>query len=135
VRATREADLDTLVGSALPRLGALLAEGVTTIEIKSGYGLDVETETRMLRAARRLGELRPVTVAPTFLGAHALPPEFEGRADAYIELVCDEALPAVAAEGLADAVDAFCERIAFDLGQTERVFRRAGELGLPVKLH
>jgi len=135
VRATRAASEDDLVASALPRLDALLAEGVTTVEVKSGYGLDVETEARMLRAARRLGRERPVTVATTFLGAHALPPEFKDRADAYIDLVCDEALPAMAAEGLADAVDAFCERIAFDAAQTERVFRAARALGLPVKLH
>ena len=135
VRATREASQDELVAASLPRLDAMLAEGVTTVEIKSGYGLDVATETGMLRAARRLGELRPVTVATTFLGAHALPPEFKGRADDYIDLVCDEALPAAASEELADAVDVFCERVAFDLGQTERVFRRARELGLPVKLH
>jgi len=89
----------------------------------------------MLRAARRLGELKSVTIATTFLGAHALPPEFDGRADAYIDLVCDQSMPAVVAEGLADAVDAFCENIAFDLDQTDRVFRRAAELGLPVKLH
>jgi imidazolonepropionase len=135
VRATRAADLDTLVERALPRIDALTGEGVTTIEIKSGYGLDVTSETTMLRAVRRIGELRPVTVSATFLGAHALPPEFEGRADAYIDLVCEEAMPAIAAEGLADAVDAFCERIAFDTAQTERVFNKARELGLPVKLH
>ncbi len=135
VRATREAGLDTLVERALPRIDALIGEGVTTIEIKSGYGLDVAAETTMLHAARRIGELRPVTVAATFLGAHALPPEFEGRADAYIDLVCREAMPAVAAEGLADAVDAFCEYIAFDTAQTERVFQTARDLGLPIKLH
>ena len=135
VRATRAASEDGLVAAALPRLDSLLAEGVTTVEIKSGYGLDIETEARMLRAARRLGRERPVTVATTFLGAHALPPEFKDRADAYIDLVCDEAMPAVAKEGLADAVDAFCERVAFDTAQTERVFRKARALGLPVKLH
>lgn len=135
VRATREASLDTLVARALPRIDALIGEGVTTIEIKSGYGLDIAAETTMLRAARRIGEQRPVNIATTFLGAHALPPEFEGRADAYIDLVCQEAMPAVAAEGLADAVDAFCEHIAFDTDQTERVFQKAQELGLPVKLH
>lgn len=135
VRATREASLDTLVARALPRIDALIGEGVTTIEIKSGYGLDIAAETTMLRAARRIGELCPVNIATTFLGAHALPPEFEGRADAYIDLVCQEAMPAVAAEGLADAVDAFCEHIAFDTDQTERVFQKAQELGLPVKLH
>ncbi|MBC6439785.1 MAG: imidazolonepropionase [Rhodospirillales bacterium] len=135
VRATRDADLDTLVTGALKRVDALRAEGVTTIEVKSGYGLDIETECTMLRAARRLGELRPVTIATTFLGAHALPPEYEGEADAYIDLVCDEAMPAVAEEGLADAVDAFCEHIAFDAAQTGRVFAKARHLGLPVKLH
>ncbi|MDA0220964.1 MAG: imidazolonepropionase [Proteobacteria bacterium] len=135
VRATREASLESLVATALPRLDALLAEGVTTIEIKSGYGLDVATETRMLRAARRLGALRPVSVVTTFLGAHALPPEFADRADAYIDLMCGSALPAVAGEGLADAVDVFCEKIAFNLEQTERVFRAAQAAGLPVKLH
>ena len=135
VRATRQADIDQLVSGALRRVDALLAEGVTTIEVKSGYGLDVEAEARMLRAARRLGDLRPATIRTTFLGAHALPPEFEGRADDYIDLVCGDALPAVAAEGLADAVDAFCENIAFDTVQTERVFAKARDLGLPVKLH
>ena len=135
VNATREASLDSLVAGALPRLDALLAEGVTTVEVKSGYGLNVATETKMLRAARRLGDMRPVTVVTTFLGAHALPPEFRDRADAYIDLMCDEALPAVAGEGLADAVDVFCEKIAFNLEQTERVFRAARDHGLPVKLH
>ena len=135
VRATRAASLDDLVEAALSRLDALRAEGVTTVEIKSGYGLDVETECRMLRAARRLAERRPVTVATTFLGAHAVPDEYRGRPDAYIDGVCMEALEAVASERLADAVDMFCERVAFDLSQTERVFRRARELGLPVKLH
>ena len=135
VRATRQADIDQLVSGALRRVDALLAEGVTTIEVKSGYGLDVEAEARMLRAARRLGDLRPATIRTTFLGAHALPSEFEGRADDYIDLVCGDALPAVAAEGLADAVDAFCENIAFDTVQTERVFAKARDLGLPVKLH
>ena len=135
VRATREANLETLVAAALPRIDSLIAEGVTTIEIKSGYGLDIAAETTMLRAARQIGEQRPVNVANTFLGAHALPPEFEGRADAYIDLVCQEAMPAVAAEGLADAVDGFCEHIAFDAAQIERVFQKARELGLPVKLH
>jgi imidazolonepropionase len=135
VRATRDASLDSLVASALPRLDALLAEGVTTVEVKSGYGLNVATETKMLRAARRLGKLRPVSVVTTFLGAHALPPEFKDDADAYIDLMCDEALPAVAGEGLADAVDVFCEKVAFNLEQTERVFRAAQAAGLPVKLH
>jgi len=135
VRATRAATESELVATARCRLHDLLAEGVTTIEIKSGYGLDLETEMRMLRAARALGDSEPVTVKTTFLGAHALPPEFAGRADDYIDHLCDEMLPAVAAAGLADAVDAFCESIAFSPDQVERVFRRAQELGLPVKLH
>jgi imidazolonepropionase len=135
VRATRAASEDELVASALPRLDALIAEGVTTIEIKSGYGLDTETEARQLRAARRLGRERSVAVTTTFLGAHALPPEAGGDRDAYIDRVCGEMLPAIAAEGLADAVDAFCEGIAFSPEQTERVFAAAKRHGLPVKLH
>ena len=134
VAATRAADEDALVASALPRLDHLIAEGVTTIEIKSGYGLDRETEMRMLRAARRLGEVRPVSVATTFLGAHALPPGTTDR-EAYIDLVCADMLPAVAEAGLADAVDAFCEGIAFSAQETARVFEAAQALGLPVKLH
>ena len=135
VAATRAADENARVAAAGPRLDALIAEGVTTVEIKSGYGLDTETECRMLRVGRRLGDERPVTIRTTFLGAHALPPEFEGRADAYVDLVVDEMLPAVAAEGLADAVDAFCEKIAFTPAQTARVFEAARRLGLAVKLH
>jgi len=135
VAATRAAGEDALVESAAGRLAALLAEGVTTVEIKSGYGLDVETEARMLAAARRLGETYPVTVRTTFLGAHALPPEFEGRSGAYIEMVCEAALPAAHGRGLVDAVDAFCERIGFTAAETERVFVKARALGLPVKLH
>ena len=135
MRATRAASEDELVASALPRLDALLAEGVGTIEIKSGYGLELEAELKMLRAARRLGELRPVRVVTTFLGAHALPPEFAGDADGYIDAVCERMLPAVAAENLADAVDGFCEGIGFTPAQIERVFRAAKALGLPVKLH
>jgi imidazolonepropionase len=135
VAATRAATEDQLFAEALPRVNALIAEGVTTIEVKSGYGLDVETELAMLRAARRIAEERPVRVRTTFLGAHAVPPEFRGRADAYIDEVCLPALDAAAAEGLADAVDGFCEGIAFDAGQLARVFGRARELGLPVKLH
>jgi imidazolonepropionase len=110
-----------------------LREGATAIEIKSGYGLDRDTELRMLRVARRLGE--DISVRTTFLGAHALPPEYAGRADDYIDFVCEEVLPAVAREGLADAVDAFCERIAFNASQTRKVFQKAQALGLPVKLH
>jgi imidazolonepropionase len=135
VRATRAAGEAELQRQAVARLDALLAEGVTTIEIKSGYGLDLETEARMLRVARGLGRVRDVSVATTFLGAHALPPEFAGNADAYIADLVDRVLPAIAAEGLADAVDAFCESIAFSPEQTGRVFRAATALGLPVKLH
>lgn len=135
VRATREADEDTLFAQAAPRLEALLADGVCAIEIKSGYGLALAHERKQLRVARRLGEHYGVTVRTTFLGAHALPPEYAGRSGEYIELVCREMLPALAAEGLVDAVDVFCERIAFSLAETERVFQAAQALGLPVKLH
>lgn len=135
VRATRAASEDALVAAALPRLDALLAEGVATVEVKSGYGLDVETELRMLRAARRLAGLRPVRIVTTFLGAHATPPEYAGRADAYVDEVAIPALRAAHAEGLADAVDAFCEGIAFSPAQVARVFDAAQALGLPVKLH
>ena len=135
VKATRAASEDELLEAAARRLGDLLAEGVTTVEIKSGYGLDTENELKLLRVARRLGTRFPVTVKTTFLGAHAVPPEFAGRADAYIDLVCQDMLPAVAAEGLADAVDAFCENIGFTPDQTARVFDAARALGLPVKLH
>lgn len=135
VAATRSATLDELVAAALPRLDALIAEGVTVVEIKSGYGLDHDTELNMLRAAQRLGELRPVTIRTTFLGAHATPAEFKGRDDAYIETVCIPTLRAAHAEGLVDAVDGFCEGIAFQPEQIERVFKVAHELGLPVKLH
>lgn len=135
VRATRNASIEQLVAAALPRLDALIAEGVTTIEIKSGYGLDLETETRQLTAARALGGKRNISVRTSFLGAHALPPEANGDKDAYIALVCDRMLPAIAKAGLADAVDAFMEGIAFSAEQTERVFKAAKALGLPVKLH
>jgi imidazolonepropionase len=135
VRATREASEDELFASAAVRLEALLAEGVCAIEIKSGYGLALDHERKQLRVARRLGEAYGVTVRTTFLGAHALPPEYAGRGSDYIALVCDEMLPALAAEGLIDAVDVFCERIAFSLEETERVFKAAKALGLPVKLH
>ena len=135
VRATRDATEDELVESALRRLDDLLAQGVTTVEVKSGYGLDTETEQRMLRAARRLERTRKVRVRTTFLGAHAIPPEYTGRSDDYVDFVCDEMLPAVAEAGLADAVDAFCETIAFSPEQVGQVFERAGELSLPVKLH
>lgn len=135
VKATRAATEADLVEAALPRLDALIAEGVTGIEIKSGYGLETQTEARQLRAARALGSLRPVSVATTFLGAHALPPEAGGDKDRYIDTLCREMLPAIAGEGLADAVDAFMEGIAFDAGQTTRVFEAAKRLGLPIKLH
>ena len=135
VKATRAASEDALVASALRRLDHLIAEGCTTVEIKSGYGLDLDTEARSLRAARRLGEERPVSVTTTFLGAHALPPEANGDKDAYIDQVCREMLPALAREGLADAVDAFCEGIAFSPAQTARVFDAAKALGLKIKLH
>jgi imidazolonepropionase len=135
VRATRAASEDALVASALPRLDALLAEGVTTIEIKSGYGLEFSTEARQLRAARRLATLRPIGVVATFLGAHALPPEAGGDKDAYIERVISEMLPALAAEGLVDAVDGFCEGIAFSPEQIVRLFEAARALGLPLRLH
>jgi imidazolonepropionase len=131
-RAASEADLLTL---AIARAARLIAEGVTTIEIKSGYGLDRDNELKMLRVARKIGERLPIRVRTTLLAAHALPPEFAGRSDDYIKCVCDDILPAVAAEGLADAVDAFCENIGFTPAQIERVFARALELGLAVKLH
>jgi len=134
VQATRAASEDALVRASLPRLDRLIAEGVTTIEIKSGYGLDRETEARMLRAARRLAQERPVDVVTSFLGAHALPPEADGDKERYIDAVC-AMIPAVAREGLADAVDAFCEGIAFSPAQSARVFAAAKAAGLPVKLH
>jgi imidazolonepropionase len=135
VKATRAASEEKLVAFALPRLDALISEGVTTIEVKSGYGLNTETEMRQLSAARALGRIRRVTVRTTFLGAHALPPEAEGDRDRYIDLVCRDMLPEVARAGLADAVDAFMESIAFSRDQTARVFQAAKTLGLPVKLH
>jgi imidazolonepropionase len=134
VRATRAASEDALLAQSLPRVRSLLAEGVTTIEIKSGYGLTLEAEAKMLRVARRIARELPVGVATTFLGAHALPPEYAGRADDYVDAVCAMLAP-LAAEGLVDAVDAFCERIAFSAAQTARVFDAARAHGLPVKLH
>ena len=134
VRAVRDADEDALLAQSLPRARALLADGATTLEIKSGYGLDFDGERRMLRVARRIGETLGVTVRTTFLGAHALPPEFAGRADDYIDAVIDW-LPRLHAEGLVDAVDAFCEGIGFTPAQTRRVFEAARALDLPVKLH
>ncbi|MBR0697714.1 imidazolonepropionase [Bradyrhizobium lablabi] len=134
VKATRRASEGELVSGAQRRLDALLAEGVTTIEIKSGYGLELATERRQLRAARQLGRDNPVTVQTSFLGAHALPPERAGNSKAYIADVC-EMIPQLAAEGLVDAVDAFCEGIAFSVEETAQVFTRARECNLPVKLH
>jgi imidazolonepropionase len=135
VRSTREASESGLVASALPRLDALISEGMTAIEIKSGYGLEIETELKMLRAARRLGRERKVRVRTTYLGAHAVPTEYKGRADAYLTEVCLPGLEAAAAEGLVDAVDGFCEGIAFSVEDMTRVFDTAKRLGLPVKLH
>jgi imidazolonepropionase len=135
VTATRNASENELLAQSLPRLDALLSEGVATIEIKSGYGLDIETEIKMLRVARQLGKERSVRVTTSFLGAHAIPPEFSGKADAYIDFVCEEVLPAVHYENLADAVDGFCENIAFSPKQISRVFEKAKSFGLPVKLH
>ncbi len=135
VRATREASEEALFDTSSARLASLLAEGVCAVEIKSGYGLALAHERKQLRVARRLGAAHGVTVRTTFLGAHALPPEYAGRSGEYIDLVCREMLPALAAEGLVDAVDVFCERIAFSLAETERVFQAAQALGLPVKLH
>jgi len=135
VRATRAATEDELFASAHKRLRSLLRDGVTTVEIKSGYGLDLVNERKMLRVARRLGEALPVSVRATCLAAHALPPEYKDRADDYIDHICVEMLPALSAEGLVDAVDAFCEYLAFSTEQVERVFKVAQQLGLPVKLH
>ncbi|WP_145522847.1 imidazolonepropionase [Yersinia rohdei] len=135
VRATRDTSEQQLLEQALFRLKPLLDEGVTCIEIKSGYGLSLESEMKMLRVARKLGELLPVTVKTTCLAAHALPPEYAGRADEYIDFVCDTLIPQVATEGLADAVDAFCEHLAFSPAQVERVFLAAQRMDLPVKLH
>ena len=135
VASTRGASLETLVETALPRLDALIAEGVATVEIKSGYGLDIETELNMLRAARRLAELRPVRVKTSFLGAHAVPAEYKGSPETYLREVCLPALDAAAEEGLADAIDGFCEGIAFTPDQIETVFKRAEMHHLPVKLH
>ena len=135
VKALREASEDELVRQTLPRLDTLIAEGVTTVELKSGYGLDTENELKSLRAARRLADLRDITVRTTFLGAHALPPEMKGDKTAYVDKVVGEMLPAVATEGLADAVDGFCEGIAFSPEEMARVFDAAKAHGLPVKLH
>ncbi len=135
VQATRDASEDQLYAQSLPRAQALRRDGVTTLEIKSGYGLSLDSERRMLRVARRLGRELGISVRTSFLGLHALPPEFRDRRDDYVALVCDEMLPALAAEGLVDAVDAFCEGIGFSPAETRRLFERARALGLPVKLH
>jgi imidazolonepropionase len=135
VRATRDASADALYATALPRVQALAAEGVGTIEIKSGYGLNIESELKMLAVARRLGEATDVSVRTTLLAAHTVPPEYRENADAYIDLICNELLPEVAAGGLADAVDAYCESIAFSPEQVARLFEHASALNLPVKLH
>ena len=135
VTQTRAASEDELYTQSAPRLRNLIDEGVGVVEIKSGYGLDLESERKILRVARRLGRDFPVTVYTTFLGAHALPPEYKGRADDYIALVCDTMLPALHDDGLVDAVDVFCENIGFTLEQSERVFAKAAQLGLPVKMH
>ncbi|MCH2470479.1 MAG: imidazolonepropionase [Gemmatimonadetes bacterium] len=135
VKATRGASDDELVASASRRLATLLEHGVTTVEVKSGYGLDVPSELRMLRVARRLADEHPVTVSTTLLAAHALPPEFEADRGAYLSLICDEMIPAAVAEGLADAVDAFCEGIAFTREECARVFEAGARHGLSVRLH
>lgn len=135
VTATRAADADQLISAALPRLQSLAQEGVTTVEVKSGYGLDVESEIRMLEVGRKLGEASGMNVRTTLLAAHTVPPEYSNDADGYIDLICNELLPDVAERGLADAVDAYCESIAFDAVQVAKLFRRSQELGLPVKLH
>ncbi len=135
VKATRTASADELFDAALPRVEALASEGVATVEIKSGYGLDIDTEIRMLNVARRLGRESSIDIRTTLLAAHTVPPEFKDNADAYVALVCERILPLVAERGLADAVDAYCESIAFSPSQVERLFQAATELGLPVKLH
>ncbi len=135
MRAVRSASLQQLIDESAPRLQALLAEGVTTIEIKSGYGLTLADEGKMLRAARDLAEAFPVTVKTTFLAAHSVPPEFAGRADDYIDTIIRDWLPTLHGEGLIDAVDVFCENIGFNLAQAERLFDASHDLALPVKMH
>lgn len=135
VRATRDASADALYAEALPRVQALAAEGAGTIEIKSGYGLNIESELKMLAVARRLGEATDVSVRTSLLAAHTVPPEYRDNADAYIDLICDDLLPEVAAGGMADAVDAYCESIAFSQEQVARLFECAAALNIPVKLH
>ena len=135
VKQTRAASEEELLQQSLPRILAMRAEGVTTVEIKSGYGLDLPNELKMLRVARRLGELSGVRVRTTFLGAHAIPQEFQGRNQAYVDYLCADVMPAVAAAGLADAVDVFCESIGFSYAQTEQLFTNAQALKLPIKCH
>lgn len=135
VKATREASFEALLSSATQRATCLLQEGVTTVEVKSGYGLDLNTEIKMLEVARALNEQLPMTVQTSFLGAHALPLEYQGRADEYIDFVCDTVMPEVAARGLASCVDVFCESIGFSLAQTQRVFQAAQRHGLAIKAH
>jgi len=135
VNATRKADEEELFESALKRLTAMHQQGVTTIEIKSGYGLNIDTEIKMLNVATKLGQKLPITVKRTFLGAHALPTEFKGNAEEYIDLVCNKMLPLVNQQNLADSVDVFCEGIGFNLAQTERIFKAAKQHNLPIKVH
>ncbi|KTC86317.1 imidazolonepropionase [Legionella brunensis] len=135
VRKTRAASEEELLEQSLPRILAMRAEGVTTVEIKSGYGLDLKNELKMLRVARQLGVLSGIRVRTTFLGAHAVPPEFKNNAQTYVDFLCSDILPVVVAEGLADAVDVFCESIGFTLAQSEQLFRKAIELSLPIKCH
>lgn len=135
VRQTRAASKDELIQQSLPRLNALLAEGVTSVEIKSGYGLDLDSEVKMLQVARQLGELTGVRIKTTFLGAHAIPPEYKNNSKAYVDYLCMDMLPAIAELKLADAVDVFCESIAFSLAETEQIFQKAQALGLPIKCH
>lgn len=135
VKATRETSEEALFEASAGRLRSFLREGVTTIEIKSGYGLNTQTEMRMLRVARKLGEQFPITVKTSFLGAHAIPPEFINRADEYVDYICEEMLPEIAHAGLADAVDGFCETIGFSVQQIEKIFSKARALSLPIKLH
>ena len=135
VKLTREATEEGLISSALPRIDALISEGVTTLEIKSGYGLDIENELKMLRAAKQIETIRPIRIRTSYLAAHALPPEYKGKADAYIDEVCIPGLIAAKNQNLVDAVDGFCERIAFTTEQIERVFTVAKSLDIPIKLH
>lgn len=135
VRKTRAASKEELLEQSLPRLKALLAEGVTTVEIKSGYGLDLDSEVKMLQVARQLGELSGVRIKTTFLGAHAVPPEYKNNTKAYVDYLCMDMLPAIVELKLADAVDVFCETIAFSLAESEQIFQKALELGLPIKCH